>query len=213
MFFWIAVFANSLGIFPLIVLKTAKKRLLPEARFIGPYVWLIALGSAYELVGTLLLRINTTYWFHFYCFADFFCLNYFFYRLFERKYRTLNLAFSIVFICVFIILMIGWSEISNLQSDAFLGTLSTLLVSTFAILWFRQLAHDTGTEHLWERPVFYLISGLFLYYSGTFFLFLMSDSITNNPRMELMDFWIINILLTLLLRILLILGIWKAKAK
>jgi len=213
MLFWIAVFANSLGFLPLLILKTAKKKLPAEISFITPYIWLVALGSAYELIGTLLLKINITYWFHIYCFLEFFCLNYFFYKLFEKRYKYLTIVFSVVFLCVFIILMMEWLHLSNLESDAFLGTISTLLVGVSVILWFRGLTSDPNTRLLWERPVFYLIAGLFIYYTGTFFLFLMSDSILKNQRMNMMDFWVINILLTLLLRTLLIVGVWKAKQK
>ncbi|HEX8576205.1 MAG TPA: hypothetical protein VF677_07925, partial [Flavobacterium sp.] len=65
-------------------------------------------------------------------------------------------------------------------------------------------------HNLWQSDTFYFIAGLIIYYASTIFLFLSSIFIYNS-NLYFYDFWLVNIIATLILRVLLSIGVWKMK--
>jgi len=63
--------------------------------------------------------------------------------------------------------------------------------------------------NLWRNSDFYFIAGLTIYYASTFLLFLLSDFIINSKQLYFYDYWLVNVLATLILRIFLMIGVWK----
>ncbi len=63
---------------------------------------------------------------------------------------------------------------------------------------------------LMDSSVFYFITGFFMYYSTTLALFLMSSFIFTS-ELYFYDYWLVNVIATLILRICLIVGVWKMK--
>lgn len=66
--------------------------------------------------------------------------------------------------------------------------------------------------NLWKYDNFYYVFGIFIYFSVTFCLFLLSKLIFESSGYAY-DYWLANILATLGLRILLIIGVWKMKPR
>jgi len=66
-------------------------------------------------------------------------------------------------------------------------------------------------EKFWNLPNFYFISAIIMYYSSTLLLFSLGNFIYTGT--ELYEYWWINILATLILRIMLTIGTWKIKFK
>ena len=197
------------GILPLFLIFLKKKTFNVKQPII-PFVWLTAVGALYELIGTVILKVNATYWFQLYSLLGFCALYYFFFKLLNKKYKNAFVGFIIGFIATY-----GTSFFFLDQENVFISTainepFITIFVLVFSFLWFRQLFEKVNIPNLWKHPSFYFVSGLMIYYSGTFFFFLLSGSIFSS-NCYFYDYWMVNIIAIVALRVFISVGIWRMK--
>lgn len=204
--FYITLFS---GLFPLLFLFIRKKAFDKEHPAI-PLLWLTAIGSLYEFIGSVLLKINTMYWFQLYPFLSFLTLYYFFFKLLKNNYKNLFRVLFILFIAVYLVSFYFFCEESRFITTALNRIPITVFVFTFSGLWFKNLFQKMEEPNLIQSDIFYFITGLIIYYSGTLFLFVASNFIYNS-NLYFFDFWIVNIIASFILRILLTTGVWKMK--
>ena len=181
--------------------------------YIIPLLCLTAVASFYEgvLEDFTTFQLHTKYWFLIYNFFEFFCIYLFFKKLIERTSNLYFLSFLIIFLSIFFLTI----TIEGFENGLLLNTIVTLPTTLFvlisSILWFKQQFEENITDHfLFSNPNFFIVIGLFFYQSSTFILFLLSDYIFKT-NLNLQSFWIINVLASLILRLLLIIGTWKLK--
>lgn len=205
-FFYLALF---IGIIPLLILLL-KKRVFDFKEPIIPFVWLTAFATLYEFIGTGLLEIKTSYWFQMYSFLEIVTLSYFFSKLFQPKYKTAFRIFLVLLVTTYSFSFFFWNENAGLIPNAINKTPLTFFVLTFAFLWFKELFKKMEIQNPWQNANFYFVSGFSVYYSSTFFLFLLGSFIFKS-NVYFYDYWLINIMATFVLRTLLIIGVWKMK--
>lgn len=206
-------FVILLGILPLSLYYLLRYKVINEIHFLLPFLWVVLIGSLYEYFITGMLQVDSKYWFWINKILCFFSINYFFYRLLEKKYKNIYLYSNIVFVACFISLLFYPYEISTLTSSAYLLILQTIAIYLYSILWFQKLFKNVEVISLLRHPVFYIVSGFIIYYSGVVILYLLSDAILNNHRELFLNYWMLNVYLNLVYRILLIFGIWKGQMK
>lgn len=213
--FYIALF---IGLVPLLLLFV-KKRFFDWRYPVVPFIWLTGIATAYELVGTSLLKINTAYWFQLYPLLAFLTLHYFFSCLLKPHYIKVFRISLILFILIYCISFFYWDDYNKLISSAINRSYITLFILIFTLIYFKSLFEKLDSSNmyekvdipnLWQSDNFYFISGIFIYYSTTFFLFLSSSFIFSS-NLYSSDYWLVNVLATLILRTFLILGVWKMK--
>lgn len=204
--FYITLFS---GLLPLLFLFLRKKAFDKEHPAV-PLLWLTAIGSLYEFIGSVLLKINTMYWFQLYPFLSFLTLYYFFFKLLKHNYKSLIRALFFLFIAVYLVSLYFFSDENKLLTTGLNRIPITIFVFTFTALWFKNLFEKMEEQNLWQNNNFYFITGLIIYYSSTLFLFIASNFIYNS-NLYFFDFWIVNIIASLILRILLCIGVWKMK--
>ena len=209
---YILIFTLIYGILPLIFYQFLKKK-NKEFNAIYPFLIVVFIASVYELIGSIILKVSAEYWYLIYKILAFIGLHYFYYYLLDRKYKLLFLVYIIGFIILIILSQTVWINYIYLEKSAYFNMFQTLIVLTFSILWFKQLFSKLEEESLSKNPNFYFISGLLIYYCGTFFLFLMSSSLYTQDKSSFQYYWLLNILLNFVLRSLLIIGVWKARVK
>lgn len=100
----------------------------------------------------------------------------------------------------------------ELKTYGFLAIIEFFLIIIFSINWFVNVFKNKDVESLLQLSHFYFISGLLIYYSGTIFLFILSDEILQ-AGLSLKSYWTVNLILLLIFRILLIISIWKGRTK
>ena len=183
-FFYIALFT---GIIPLMILLV-KKRAFDSKAPGTLFIWLTALATLYELIGTGLLHIKTSYWFQIYSFLEIITLFYFFIKLFEAKYKTVFGVFIVLLVTTYCFSFSFWSENSGLISNAKNKTFITLFVLTFSFLWFKEMFKKMEIQNPWQNTNFYFVSGFSVYYSSTLFLFLLGGFISNS-NLYIYDYW------------------------
>ncbi|WP_298220564.1 hypothetical protein [Flavobacterium sp.] len=204
-------FATLLGVFPIVILKS--KANSNKHHPIAPFLWLVLFASFYELIGSTWLQIPTTIWFKTYLLLEFFTFGYYFDNLLKKKFKRLFLAFSIIFVVLFLAIILFWYDINNLRTDAYLSIVEIVMVYFFTILWLRNIFSNQNEEDAVQTSDFYFVTGIVIYLSGTFFLSLLGDLILINKELNLEQYWILNIVCNIIIRSLLIVGVWKIQQK
>ncbi|MDR6300661.1 hypothetical protein GGR31_001292 [Mesonia maritima] len=205
LFFYTALFS---GFIPFIILVYKNKAFFLKQAII-PFIWLTAIGSLYEFVGSVLLKIDSSYWFQVYSLLEFMSLFYFFYYLVNPQNKRMFKLLLLFFVITYILSFYYWIEYNALVSNTINKSLVTLLVFLFSYLWLKKLFRKMNIPNLWKNCNFYFISGLTIYYASTFLLFLLSDFIINSKQLYFYDYWLVNVLATLMLRVFLMIGVWK----
>lgn len=178
---------------------------------IAPFVYLTAFSVVYETIFSLILKRDSSGWFAVYDILEFFSISYYFYKLNFPKYKRLSFAFVILFLISQVSQHFFINE--EILSQPISSFVYTLYIFIFTTLWFVETFSKMENHNLWSIPDFYYISGIFIFHSTTFLLFLLSDIIMKLDSEKLMEFWILNIIASLLLRFFLIIGIWKTSLK
>jgi len=203
--FYITLF---IGIVPLVVLFTKKRAI--NIHPIVPFIWLTAVATLYEFVGTRFLQFNTNYWFQIYSLFEFSTLFYFFYHLSEYRYILIYRLILVLFVVFYSISLVFWNDIDGFISLTINKLFMICFIFILVYLWFRNLFKKVEIINLWKHDNFYFVSAFFIYYLATFFLFLFGK-IMFEISIYATDYWLVNIIATLILRILLIIGVWNMK--
>ncbi|WCM41952.1 hypothetical protein MG290_13570 [Flavobacterium sp. CBA20B-1] len=201
--------ALFVGILPLLVLFSKKRAFIFNEPII-PFVWVTAIATLYESIGSIILKINVDYWFQIYSFLEFLAIFYFYFKLFKPRFKT---AFLFVFILLTVTYGFSfyyWQEYSSFIAKAINKTPLTFLVLLGTFWCVRDLFRSDEIQNLWQNPTFYFVSAFYIYYLVTMPLFLMSSFIFDS-NLYFYDFAIVNIMATLILRILVTIGVWKMK--
>lgn len=198
-----------IGLLPLIgVIYKGKTFVFKEA--ILPFVWLTLIATLYEGIVTLIFQINTAYWSQIYSFLEILAVYYFYKRLFQNKYRGVFILFLIAMLFTYGISFLFWDENSKFLSKAINKVPLTFFVLGCSFIYFKKTLKQTSLVNPWQDPIYYFVVGFSIYYSSTFFLFLQSKHIFTSIYYS-NDYWLINIIATLVLRFFLTIGVWKMR--
>ena len=205
---YITLFTGFIPLAVLVLLKGKTRKNTPAK----PFIYLTAAASFYELVFTIILKIDVRAWWTAYDILAFLIIFYYFYKLNAPKYRIIFYVFMALFALVTVPAVFTAAKSLNdfFHVQAIFSGIITLFVMVMTILWFRDVFKKMEVPNLWDMPDFYYVTGLFIYYSVTFFLFLLSDVIQSEGSQTFLDYWLLNIVAALILRILLTAGVWKS---
>ena len=218
MFYFLFYTCFILGLVPVTILLLYRKKVNFQTPPI-PFICLTALASLYEFVISYILKYNAGVWFQIYSLGVFITVIYFFYKAVKLKtYHLFNIT-MIGFVITFISSFIFWKKNDFLISTAINNTFITVTVIVYSLIWFKdkfdQLENhksfvSADIFNLWDNSSFYVIIGLFIYYSTTLFLFLSSNLIFES-ELYFYNYWLVNIIATLFLRTMLIVAAWKMR--
>lgn len=207
------LFTICYGFVPLLLFSLIRKKVTYDAFVFLPFIILVFVASLYELIGSILLQYKVKYWFTFYNILVFLTLYHFYYTVFDGQFRKVFLLFMFFFIAILVFICFKYTIDDVLIYNSYFKGLQTIFILAFSLLWFRKIFNEAAVTSLKNEPVYYFISGLIIYYCGTFFLFLLSSLIYVNDENAFHDYWLLNIILNLVLRTLLIVTVWKARLK
>ena len=212
-YFYICLLGFFFGFLPLSLFMTLKNKLSKDVFLIFPLLVLIFLGCVYELVFTTILGVDASVWFKVYTTLEFFVLIHYFYHLLKRKYKYLYLFFGIFYLVCFSLIAFQGKIPIFMDGDSYLQAIESIFVITAILLWMQYAFIHLQQDSLLKYSHFYFISGLLFYFSGTLFLYLLGSVILQNEKEYFLDYWMLNIFFNIFLRILLLVGIWKARVQ
>jgi hypothetical protein len=201
-------FASFLGILILVFYLFRINRISFRTSHYLPFVWLVIFSTFYEFFLYDWFRLGSIVWFRVYGLLEFFTIFYYFYKLI-RGYRIFFMIILILYLILFLLLLFRWKFITPLQSDSYLISVEVILVFVSSTLWFKQLFKDFVYISLFLLSDFYIVSGLILFFSGTLTLELLSSSIFKSITSEFLVYWNLIIVFNIVLRLLILVGIWK----
>jgi len=183
---------------------------LPNLQPAVPFLWLTLIGSLYEPIVTIGMGKDSMYWFRVYNAAEFLCLYYFFKHVIHKRY--LLLFGSFLFFFTLNSLMVVILGIGQLRVESMYAPFIFIFVLTFSALWFRDTSKNDLLPAKFAKSNVVFICGFLLYYSGTLFFYLLSEVIlVDSKSISYQDYWLVNIIATLILKIFLIGGVWSGR--
>jgi len=199
---------NLLGIFilPQYIYFNSTKSFAVKS--ILPFLVLTAISSLIELIFIYFLKFDSYVWSKLYFIIEFLVFAAVFNRLLNKKFLVITVFFTALFFSTYFYFFYASENYPVLKVFGILYFIQFLFIILFVVLWFKEIFEKKEVQSLLDLPLFYFVSGLLIYFSGTIFLFILSDEILN-AGLSLYYYWIVNLVLVLIFRIFLLLTIWK----
>ena len=178
---------------------------------INNLILLFFIGGIYELLFTMVLGYDSQIWFKIYPFLEFIALLYFFRKLIGLSQSVFYIIIGIYSVLFIYMYYLYHFKISSTALELFIPITHCLLVFTGSTKWTIQQFEKLETSSLLHFPVFYILSGMILYYLGTFFIFGLETIFRYTKSPVLLYFWYLNLLLLFIYRLSFYIAIWKAK--
>ena len=127
--------------------------------------------------------------------------------------RSIGNRTALWMISMFVIFSIGNSIwIQNIYTfNTYSRSLEALVFIIVSLLTFRQFLRELNQESLQQDPVFWVNAGFLIYFSGSLFLFILSNYILPMTRSANLHIWAFHSFLSIVLYCLISIGLWKAK--
>lgn len=202
--------ALALGLIPFVLYLINRKEVDQTTVYLFPFLLLMFIISLFEPLNILYFRINAMVWFRFYMFLEFYCVLYFFYKILNFKKITILLAITYLVVYLYLLKDFSFSQLEN--NDIPLNLIMALGTITLTVQWFVEVFNKMEDIPLYNRSDFYYISGLLLFYCGTFILFLSLDYLSSN-KINTKPFFLISIYLNIVVRILYSVTILKFRVR
>lgn len=89
--------------------------------------------------------------------------------------------------------------------------LQSVLIMCACLYYYYKITHESLYTQIEKSPVFWINNGFFIYFSGSFLLFMLSNYILSMNREINMIFWMLHGCLSILLYILIAIGLWQKR--
>lgn len=127
-----------------------------------------------------------------YILFDSLLIYYFFYWNFKRYSLYQNLIVGLL-----LILLIVWTNNNVIKEniwnlDSWSNGIETLSVIILSIIFFYNQIIKPQTLFVYSTPIFWIVAGILIYKSGTFFLFLYFDTLEHSEKEDFKSLYVIN---------------------
>lgn len=204
------IFVILYGLFPLFFILKFRKEMI-NINCIYPFILVVFISSLYEFFGSIILKISLEDWYLIYKTISFISILYFYYSILNKKYKLFFILLIFLFILKIVMTFTIWSDKFYFDISSYFNVFQTITILVLSILWFRKILIDLEFESLLDNPIYFFVSGLLIYYLGTVFVYLIGSYIYFENKELFQYYWLLNIILNLVLRTLLIVGVWKAR--
>jgi hypothetical protein len=186
------------------------RELMPPAKKI---LWYLLVAGLVNLLGSVLAKImhvNNLPLLHIFTAMEFYLLLQFYQQLFftGRVPLTFRLL-PLFFLAACIINAVFFQSIYTYNSYA--RSLEALGIMLLGINYYAKIAANAGAGAVKASPYFWFNSGIFLYFSGAFMLFIFSNFIVTVSRQSFSVIWNMHAALVLLMYLLFTSGFIKCK--
>lgn len=116
---------------------------------------------------------------------------FFFNVLNQKKFRIFLSVASIVFILIAAVNFIQLTSNSSSSIDAIPISVGSIILIVASIFYFFESIQNPEVMFVYSKKSFWIVVGIMLYFSGTFFLFLQYDNLSEPDQN---NYWIISII-------------------
>lgn len=201
---YITLFAGGI---PLIIFFVKRKN-ISSNKAVLPLIVLLTLSSLYEYIGIILFQRVITNWYQIHSLLEFLAVYYLFKSLITQRPKWFYPTSLGLFVLSYTFSFIYLDDQMVLVAKSINKLYMTLFVISCSFLWVKQVFYQKQILRLYQESSFYLVMGLFFYYSTTISLFMLSNHLYQS-ELYFYDYWLVNIIASLLLRVLLSISVWK----
>lgn len=173
-----------------------------------PLVILLTFSSLYECVVSICLQVSIISWYWIHSALEFLAVMYLFKGVLDKRPKWFFITFLGLFILIYYLSIDFYSMYPVFVFKGINKGFITLFVLICSFMWIREIFDKKEILKLYQESNFYLVMGLFFYYSTTVSLFVLSSFLYVN-ELYMYDYWLVNIIASLILRIVISIGIWK----
>lgn len=187
-----------------------KGNLSSEYKAVASLISLYFLASLYEIIASCVLKVNVKVWFQVYSFLEFGAIFYLFKNLITKRLKGYFLISLSLFLVLYLYSFYFFSNEYFMHAKALNKSFLTVFIIASSFIWVEQVFEQKKIIKLYNESSFYFVMGLLIYYSTTISLFVLANSIANSS-LYFFDYWLLNIISSLVLRLIILIGVWKMK--
>ena len=198
-----------LGLLPLVI-YILNRKVNQETVYLLPYIVLMFVVTIFEEFNVNFFKISTIVWFRFYCFLEFYVVFYFFYKILE--YKLILKILGCVYFLVYIYMLKDFSFEQKAYDDMPINLIMVIATLYASTQWFIEVFRKMEETPLYMRSVFYYISSLLIFFSGTFLVLLTADFLRAEDA-GIRRYWVIISVLNILTRLIIGITVYKSKVR
>jgi hypothetical protein len=157
------------------------------------------------------LDLNTVFLYNVHSIFNFWIISYLYFRLLNGKFWRYFIIVSNIVLLGFA--LYDFETLSNWNTERF-NDYSYPIAGFFTIIlllqYFFQLLKKLEVPRLSDFPLFWFSSGALIYYSGTFFMYLVIHTVNTNHSLGRL-YWPIDAILSITFHILVAIATWKVR--
>ncbi len=205
----IIYFVSYFGIFPL-SLAVIRFRYLNKSQLI--FCCFLLVSFLTEVISGILIAYKqpTLLLLNLYTILDLGIALWFFNTLLKGFFRNGILYLSSTVILVLITILV-FATIQKQSINNYAWSSEALAIIIYCLLYYFRVIKEMNIPVIEQHPTFWIVTGLFVYYAGVFFLFLFSDILNRISKTHMVNIWQINSLFFVAANILFIIGLWKTR--
>lgn len=218
-FLFIPVYIRYADTYPVLLpILLYLTRRYPVPREIRIIFWLSVASGVINFAGNQIgqRHINNQWLYHIYAVATFVVTSLYFITIFQDAIiRSIILLDLILFIIFSLINILFWQSLKDFNSNGF-GVASIMFIIYSIAFYYGQLKNKESL-FIEKLPNFWIVTGIFFYYTGNLFLFFIYNHLIDNKLFIFSSFpdgpWIIHQIMFTILMVCFAVGILLCKQK
>ena len=196
---------------PIMVSFFHYKHIVKELKTVSIFLCFVAV---FEIICIILANysINNLPFLHLYTIFEFSFLGLVFYQVFAHPSFKKAIIVTIIAFAAFAIINAFFIQ-TIYEFNTIAHAVESFLLILLALLFFFKVFHESAVMHLGKYPMFWINSGILIYFSGSFFLFIFSNYILMQSHDMLHAYRGIHSLLNILLNLFFAMGLWYSPQK
>ncbi len=206
-FLWVLHKVSPVAIlFPIIISFIRFQHLGIELKTLSVFLYITAV---FEIIFIILANysINNLPFFHLYAIIEFSFLGVIFYRVFTRPSFKKAIIVTIIAFAAFAVINALFIQ-SIYEFNTIARAVESFLLILLALLFFYKVFQESTVKRLERYPMFWISSGILVYFCGSFFLFIFSNYILGQSGDMLHAYWGIHSTLNIVLNLFFAMGLW-----
>lgn len=194
---------------PLLLSLFNVKSYTKELKIITLHLILIAILGTYSTYLWSLSKNNLPV-LHIYTMVEFTTIMLFYREVFRESIQ--GKWFIIVIGCFVSLCLLNVFYIQNwFVFNTYPRALQSLITIIACLYYYYKITHESLYTQIEKSPVFWINNGFFIYFSGSFLLFMLSNYILSMNREANMIVWMLHGFLSILLYVLISIGLWQKR--
>jgi len=153
------------------------------------------------------LEINNLFFFNIYTIVELALIGWVFHTMFGSKNMKITVSILVITVLVFALSNILFMQNVDILDNLTLGV-ESLLFTLLALLFFYKVFRESKVQQLERYPLFWLNSGMLLYFAGNLFVFIFSNYILMETQNVFHAEWGIHSILQITSNLIYTIGIW-----